>query len=141
MSDGKGLASLSNHPPHITDRTGVKSPSSFIPFCYFGEKALGKLVTNFSEPVCNLGVPKIVDEQLCYSIDMNNELEENNINQGEDYALHLYLDYNEDRSTQMDMDEANQVELGKQLHKKKEAKVIIDTISSFVAFGCKITAI
>ena len=133
--DGKGLASVSNHPPHIIDQHRAINPSSFIPFCYFGERALGEKIANFSEPVCILSVPKNIGGQLCYSIDINSALRENTVDQGESSALILYLDYNEESSTWMDIDQQENAGLGVKMDMITESKIIIETITPFVTYG------
>ena len=49
-----------NHPVHLIDANGTLSPSAFIPFCsWSGDmKALGKMIDNFSLPVCNAFQPR-----------------------------------------------------------------------------------
>ena len=49
------------------------SPSAFIPFCQFGEDTslLGITNPNFKFPICNSFKPKILENQLCYQIDLN----------------------------------------------------------------------
>ena len=133
--DEQGLASVSNHPPHIIDQHGAINPSSFIPFCYFGEKALGEKIANFSEPVCTISVPKNIGGQLCFSIDINSALRDNSIDQGENHALILYLDYNKERSTWMDIDQQETAGLEVKMDKTTESKIIIETITPFVAYG------
>jgi hypothetical protein len=135
LLDNQALASISNHPPHIIDQNGVINPSAFIPFCYFGEQALGEKIPNFSEPVCTLTVPINIDGQLCYSIDVNDALIKNTILHGENNALHFYLDYFEEKSTWIDAKENKNQGFKEAIDKAKDAKIIIETIAPFVAFG------
>ena len=87
---------ISNHPVHILDENGNLSPSSFIPFCQFGEKALGTKIKQFPVPVCNIFSPKIFNDQLCYEVDVNQfkaSFSAKNLKKG----LLFFIDNNEDR--------------------------------------------
>ena len=48
-------------------------PSAFIPFCEFGGSMdiVGVKVDEFRIPVCNSFKAKILNDQLCYEIDLN----------------------------------------------------------------------
>ena len=93
------LQTLSNHPPHILNKEGNFSPSSFIPFCSFGKEFIGARTNEFDIPVCNISKPKIYFDQICYEMDLQ-EMKETNIenlmNQLE-WGLTLAIDYNEER--------------------------------------------
>ena len=62
----------SNHPVHILDEEGNFSPSSFIPFCAFGNdmKSMGREINGFDDPVCDSFEAKIRNDQLCYEVDL-----------------------------------------------------------------------
>ena len=70
---GSNVSLLISHPVHILDETGEVSPSAFIPFCSFGGNMslLGRKVNGFQDPVCSAFTRKIVNNQLCYEIDLN----------------------------------------------------------------------
>ena len=99
VTDKKLLQTVSNHPVHILNDDGQFSPSSFIPFCSFGEDYIGSKVNKFEIPVCNIFEPKIYHDQLCYETDLqkfkgnNNQMLENQLAMG----LTLVLDHNEER--------------------------------------------
>ena len=64
-----------NHPVHIVDNSSTElSPSSFIPLCDFGGNfnITGVKIDQFNIPVCNIFEAKIVNDQLCYEVDLNN---------------------------------------------------------------------
>ena len=86
--------SVSNHPVHIINKEGTLSPSSFIPFCQFGNSVMGVKIDQFDEPVCNNFVPKLHNDQICYEIDLNKF--KKNVDDLK-LGLILFLDYNEDR--------------------------------------------
>ena len=51
VTDKKLLQTVTNHPVHILNNDGKFSPSSFIPFCSFGEDFIGSKVNQFEIPV------------------------------------------------------------------------------------------
>ena len=109
---------ISDHPVHILRTDGTKSPSAFIPFCYFGEhpKDYGIKVDGFKYPVCNMFKTKVLNDQLCYEVDVNDLKIEKISDMDLRRGLTLLVDYNEDRqvdSNQVDDEERENVsELG-----------------------------
>ena len=63
---------LSNHPVHIIAEDGSLNPSAMIPFCELGNMSItGVRLEQFSLPVCQAFKRKILNDQLCYEIDLN----------------------------------------------------------------------
>ena len=64
---------VSNHPVHFVTNGGELSPSAFIPFCEFGGNmsAMGVKIDQFDVPVCNSFQAKVLNDQLCYEVDLN----------------------------------------------------------------------
>ena len=79
--DERLLQKVSNHPVHILNSEGDFSPSAFIPFCIFGNNMinLGKKISSFELPVCNIFLEKIWNDQLCYEMNLNLFRDENDI--------------------------------------------------------------
>jgi len=75
------------------------SQSAFIPFCDFGGNmaSMGIKSDHFSVPVCNSFQAKILNDQLCYEVDLHRFVDRNNIKSQLELGLNLILDYNEDR--------------------------------------------
>ena len=88
-----------NHPVHIITNDNLTSPSSFIPFCEFGGdmSTVGVKVEQFNVPVCNSFQAKILNDQLCYEIDLNTFSRKANNKNEVKLGLNFILDYNEDR--------------------------------------------
>ena len=88
----------SNHPIHITDENGNLSQSAFIPFCGFGGDftIMGDKIDQFDIPVCNSFRSKILQNQLCYEVDLNKYKKDLNLKGGLSFTL--FIDYNEDRN-------------------------------------------
>ena len=75
------------------------SPSAFIPFCEFGGdmSGVGVKLDQFDDPVCNSFQAKILNDQLCYEVDLNNFSDQNNIDAELSLGFNFLMDYNEDR--------------------------------------------
>ena len=91
-----------NHPVHIIDSSDSFTPSSFIPFCNFGDDPyfLGKKIDEFPNPVCNSFVKTILNGQNCYSLDINEVKANKGITINKHtykMGLNLLLDYNMER--------------------------------------------
>ena len=113
LSESEILHKQSNHPVHIRDN-GQWSPSAFIPFCDFGGDmmVLGMKVDNFNVPVCNSFKAKILNDQLCYEIDLNQyrtNISGRKLKQG----LSFLIDKNEDRQYSWKTHTENQPNLDK----------------------------
>ena len=94
----KVLKKVSNHPVHILTEDGDFSPSSFIPFCSFGEDPVGTKVDDFDIPVCDIFRPRVRNDQLCYETDLE-EMRSKDISTAMKQlklGLVLILDYNEE---------------------------------------------
>ena len=87
------------HPVHIVDKNKKLLPSAFIPFCEFGGNisAMGEKIDQFDVPVCNSFEAKIIDDQLCYEVDLNRFSNMNNIEKELNAGFAFIMDYNEDR--------------------------------------------
>ena len=97
IQESEILHKISNHPVHIQDYDGL-SPSSFIPFCQFGENLefIGRRIDQFDYPVCDSFKAKFFNDQLCYEIDLNNykmNFSTDSLNTG----FTFLVDNNEDR--------------------------------------------
>ena len=69
----KKLQGVTNHPVHIQMEDGILSPTALIPFCEFGGNmsVMGVKIDQFDVPVCKSFRPKIIQDQLCYTVDPN----------------------------------------------------------------------
>ena len=127
----KDLHRVTNHPVHIIDDKGALSPSSFIPFCSFGEDmdVMGTKLKEFEIPICNSFRAKIKRDQLCYELDLQKLKNNSLIKEQLQFGLFLVLDYNEDR----------QLIMKNKILKKSEQKKLFDfqkeNIGSLQAFN------
>ena len=93
------LQEVSNHPVHIINKQGKLSPSAFIPFCEFGGNmsAMGVYDDKLKLHVCNSFQAKILNDQLCYEVDLQNLSKSHNIDDELKLGFYFVMDYNEDR--------------------------------------------
>ena len=109
---------LSNHPVHILNEDGNLSPSAFIPFCGYGTNisSLGLKIEEFRVPVCNSFRSKVLNDQLCYEIDVNDRIDKRVVQKNLKIGLMFIIDQNEDRQVFIKKDqikENNLLQLGK----------------------------
>ena len=100
MSDFRNLQVLNNHPVHIIDNSKKMSPSAFVPFCQFGRNIsnMGLNHDDFGIPVCNSFQTKILRNQLCFEIDLEEfNKEERNKVENLEAGFVFIIDFNEDR--------------------------------------------
>ena len=116
------------------------SPSAFIPFCEFGGNmsAMGINTDLFDVPVCNSFQAKILNDQLCYEVDLNKFSDGNNIRKNLISGFNFILDYNEDRQVTLHQ-EVNSLELGlasifDESDENSHAIVYLDTIGDHIFF-------
>ena len=95
------LQTVNNHPVHILNKEGKFSPSTFIPFCSFGEEFIGTKIREFDVPVCDIFKPIIYLDQLCYETDLQDlkDRTSHKIRKQLEMGLTLVLDYNEERQS------------------------------------------
>ena len=123
------LHTVSNHPVHILNEKGNFSPSSFIPFCYFGDTFIGVSIQEFEIPVCNIFRPRIYLDQLCYETNLQELKDSQKIGKQLEKGLTLILDYNEERQNYNIM-EQNESQTMKELYPDNDdVSIYLDTIS------------
>ena len=96
VSENKSQFHMTNHPVHIHE-DGALNPTALIPFCEFGGSmsTLGVKIDQMDIPVCNTFRPKVIQDQLCYTFDLNEFRDKIRLNNP--LSLSLFLSYNEDR--------------------------------------------
>ena len=97
MLESKRLQEVTDHPVHIINKEKELSPTALIPFCEFGGNmsVMGVKIDQFDDPVCSSFRPKIIKDQLCYTVDPNEYKDE--IDLKGDLSLSLFINYNEER--------------------------------------------
>ena len=59
--------------------------------------AVGIKLDQFDDPVCNSFQATLINDQLCYEIDLNRVSNESNIDKELELGFYIFMDYNEDR--------------------------------------------
>ena len=82
---------------HIIDENKALLPTALIPFCEFGGNmsVMGEKIQQFDVPVCISFRPKMIRDQLCYTVDPNEYKDKIDL-KGE-LSISLFIHYNEDR--------------------------------------------
>ena len=96
LVDSENFQVIIKHPVHIVDDDGHLWPTALIPFCEFGGNlsVMGVKTDQFDVPVCSSFRPKIIQDQLCYTVDPNHFRE---LNENKELSVTLFINYNEDR--------------------------------------------
>ena len=61
--------------------------------------SMGVRIEEFDVPVCNSFKAKVLNDQLCYEVDLNRFSNKDNIENGLKSGFVFIMDYNEDRQT------------------------------------------
>ena len=103
-----------SHPVHIFVKGNKLSPSAFIPFCEFGGNmsAMGAKIPQFEVPVCNSFEPKILNDQLCYEVDLKKFSDRNNKIRYLESGFAFIMDFNEDRQSRFVNEFKRKTEIG-----------------------------
>ena len=123
------MHTVSNHPVHILNEKGNFSPSSFIPFCYFGDKFIGVSIQEFEIPVCNIFRPRIYLDQLCYETNLQDLKDSEKIGKQLEMGLTLVLDYNEERQYYNFMEQNESQTMNALDTHENGVSIFLDTIS------------
>ena len=70
--------------------------------------AMGTSIDRFDVPVCNAFREKILNDQLCYEVDLNNFTNKGNIEKELRSGFAFIIDYNEDRQFTFDMEDTSE---------------------------------
>ena len=102
----------------MVNKDGNLSSSAFIPFCGYGTNIsnLGIKNNQSSVPVCNSFRPRLLNDQLCYEVDVNDFIERSVLQKELKIGLMFMIDHNEDRqvsSTKGQDDQNYLLRLGK----------------------------
>ena len=126
------------HPVHIINKENSTSQSAFIPFCEIGGNmsAMGVDIDQFNFPVCNSFKEKVLNDQLCYEVDLNRFVNVNTIDRDLELGFTFIMDYNEDRQVTFDRIISNRENIGLttsivESDHHQHAFIYLDTIGNF----------
>ena len=103
--------------------------------------AMGITIPQFNVPVCNSFQAKILDDQLCYEVDLNRFSNRSNIEKELKIGFSLLLDYNEDKQItfyQSNFSSSNKFSLGKSVLQSDEiphAFIYLDTVGELISIN------
>ena len=124
------ISRVSNHPVHMVDEEGNINPSSFIPFCSFGDNQFFNNLSDFNPelgmPVCDKFRPTMLDGRLCYRVTMDSFSQDITTQSGRGAGLNFIMDYNTERMEQ-DIEQQQHIE-------NREAMIYIETIGKEIDF-------
>ena len=122
------LQAVSNHPVHILNNEEKFSPSSFIPFCHFGEEFIGAEIDGYEIPVCNIFRPKNYFDQICFETKLQDLKDSRKIGKQLENGLTLVLDYNEERQN-YNIIQKKKSQAKFHNHNNDDVSIYLDTIS------------
>ena len=124
---------MNNHPVHILNQKGGFSPSSFIPFCSFGEKLIGHQIEGFDLPVCNVFKPVEYMDKLCYETNLQNlrDSKKENLMKQLKMGIMLLLDYNEERQMFTETLPRNKFQFDSDYDDGEMVSIHLDTIRKY----------
>ena len=64
--------------------------------------AVGEKIDQFAIPVCNVFKAKLLNDQVCYQVDLNKFSHRNNIERELEFGFSFMMDFNEDRQVTID---------------------------------------
>ena len=109
-----------------------------IPFCDFGGNmsAVGFKIDDFDIPVCNSFQAKIINDQLCYEVDLNRFSNKDNKDIELKIGFNFIMDYNEDRQVTFNKDMTAEVDKSQDIsvfasENNNYARMYLDTIGKF----------
>ena len=82
--------------------------------------AMGTKIDEFDVPVCNSFQAKVLNDQLCYEVDLNKLSNKNNLDRELKSGFSFIMDYNEDR----------QVEFNRNFRNKKDNTLTSNVVES-----------
>ena len=139
------MAELSSHHVHLKTKLGALVPSAFIPFCAYKTDLLllGEHIKGLKFPVCNKFTPTVLDGQLCYNLDINSALPNEDTLDGKQGELTLILDYNLERSVGSQRSTKNDHQISKRflemediyIREAQEARIFVHTLKPFSGLG------
>ena len=124
-----------NHPVHIKTKEDLLAPSALIPFCEFGGNmsSVGVNIDQFDIPVCTSFEATVLNDQLCYEVDLNRFADKNNIDKQIELGFNFIMDYNEDRQLTFERNTSNieEVDLANRIaesNQQNQAFIYLNTI-------------
>ena len=102
--------------------------------------SMGVKIDQFEIPVCNSFQSKILNDQLCYEVDLNTFSNKENIDQELELGFSFLMDYNEDRQVTFDQNFSNAIKIGLaativETDTNKHASIYLNTIGEYCSYN------
>ena len=99
--------------------------------------SMGVKIENFSVPVCNSFQPKILNDQICYEVDLNTYANKDNIDKNLKLGLSFMMDYNEDRQVTFEENTDNEKDFSMtssivEIDQNQQAFIYLNTVGKCV---------
>ena len=101
--------------------------------------SVGVKIDKFDVPVCNSFQAKVLNDQLCYEVDLNRFANKTNVESNLKLGLSFIMDYNEDRQITFHGKIRNKLEKGRSLgssvvktDEMKHAFIYLDTVGWYL---------
>ena len=124
---------VTSHPVHLIDNNNeTLNPTALVPFCSVSDdySTMGVKMDQIDVPVCNSFRPKIIRDQLCYTVDLNKIKQK--IDFKDTITFSFFIDYNEDRVLSSIYDEEGAI--SKDTDSDKDG-IIIESIGRYLYFS------
>ena len=125
------IQKITSHPVHLIDNNNNQTlnPTALVPFCSISDdySAMGVKIDQIDVPVCNSFRPKIIRDQLCYTVDLN-EMKKKTGSKNKVFFT-FFIDFNEDRELSV-----AQNMKGKKNSEITNRGIIIETIGKYYSF-------
>lgn len=89
--------------------------------------AMGVKIDQFDVPVCNSFQAKILNDQLCYEVDINELIEKDTSEKDLKAGLTLLVDYNEDRTVSL-IDNTDKLDKNEDIDDEDKMMIYIHSI-------------
>ena len=107
------------------------NPTALVPFCSVSDdySAMGIKIGQIDVPVCYGFRPKIMRDQLCYTVDLNEMKKKTNSKSRVFFTF--FIDFNEDRELSASVAQ-NMAEQSSEITNKSKSYIIIETIGKYI---------
>ena len=127
------LQRVTSHPVHLIDNNNqTLNPTALVPFCSVSDdySAMGIKIGQIDVPVCYGFRPKIMRDQLCYTVDLNEMKKKTNSKSRVFFTF--FIDFNEDRelSVAQNIEEQKNSEVAN----RSTSGIIIEAIGKYYNF-------
>ena len=102
--------------------------------------SMGVKIDLFEIPVCNSFKATVLNDQLCYEVDLNTFSSKEKVDQELELGFSFLMDYNEDRQVTFDQNFSNAMKIGLattivETDTNKHASIYLNTIGEYCIYN------